>query len=250
MQLERIGTVVRPRNAWESIDLGFSLVQVWWRPLYKIWFAFTLPLLGLVYGIIYWNELGFFTGILTIWWLKPLWDRLILHFLSHILFGECLGVYATFKALPQLLFKTRLFYALTFGRFILPRSFLLPIWQLEGSKGRIRRQREKLLQKHTRNTAVWLTLVCLHFELIIYLSLFGISYLLTPPVYQLDFHGFIFAEPGWMDSMKIIFSGVALSIVEPLYVAGGFVLYLNRRIHLEGWDIELTFRQLASRLST
>jgi hypothetical protein len=40
---------------------------------------------------------------------------------------------------------------------------------------------------------------------------------------------------------------VALSLIEPLYVASGFTLYLNRRTELEGWDIEIAFRQLAAR---
>jgi hypothetical protein len=41
---------------------------------------------------------------------------------------------------------------------------------------------------------------------------------------------------------------LAISIVEPLYVAGGFALYLNRRTILEGWDVELAFRRLAQRV--
>jgi hypothetical protein len=36
--------------------------------------------------------------------------------------------------------------------------------------------------------------------------------------------------------------------VEPLYVASGFALYLNRRTQLEAWDIDLTFRRLRQRL--
>jgi hypothetical protein len=42
---------------------------------------------------------------------------------------------------------------------------------------------------------------------------------------------------------------LVMMIVEILYVSGGFVLYLNRRIILEGWDIELVFRKLSQRYS-
>jgi hypothetical protein len=35
---------------------------------------------------------------------------------------------------------------------------------------------------------------------------------------------------------------------ETLFAAGGFSTYLNRRILLEGWDIELGFRRLAQRV--
>ena len=41
---------------------------------------------------------------------------------------------------------------------------------------------------------------------------------------------------------------IAVSIVEPVYVAAGFSLYLNRRAILEGWDIELSLRRLDTRL--
>jgi Domain of unknown function (DUF4129) len=38
-----------------------------------------------------------------------------------------------------------------------------------------------------------------------------------------------------------------ISVFEPLLVAGGFGLYVNRRVFLEGWEIELAFRALAAR---
>ncbi|MGH8666537.1 MAG: DUF4129 domain-containing protein, partial [Burkholderiales bacterium] len=37
---------------------------------------------------------------------------------------------------------------------------------------------------------------------------------------------------------------IAYCAVEPLYVACGFALYLNRRTALEAWDLELRFRRL------
>ena len=37
---------------------------------------------------------------------------------------------------------------------------------------------------------------------------------------------------------------LALSIVAPFYVAGGFALYLTRRTELEAWDIEISFRRI------
>ena len=42
---------------------------------------------------------------------------------------------------------------------------------------------------------------------------------------------------------------VAVSLIEPLYVAGGFAIYLNRRTLLEGWDIEVALRRLADRIA-
>ncbi len=39
-----------------------------------------------------------------------------------------------------------------------------------------------------------------------------------------------------------------MTLVELFYVGGGFGLYLNCRTHLEGWDVEISFRRLAKRL--
>jgi len=38
-------------------------------------------------------------------------------------------------------------------------------------------------------------------------------------------------------------------LLEPLYVATGFMLYLNRRTILEAWDVELSFRRMHKRLT-
>jgi len=61
---------------------------------------------------------------------------------------------------------------------------------------------------------------------------------------------FLNEDPGLLVnalSMGLYF--LVMMIVETLYVSGGFVLYLNRRIILEGWDIELVFRKLSKRYS-
>ncbi len=44
-----------------------------------------------------------------------------------------------------------------------------------------------------------------------------------------------------------LLSYLAISVVAPFYVACGFCLYINRRTLLEGWDIELVFKNLAQR---
>jgi hypothetical protein len=43
--------------------------------------------------------------------------------------------------------------------------------------------------------------------------------------------------------LALYMCGIAL--IEPLYVAGGFALYLNRRTALEGWDLEVQLRRIA-----
>jgi hypothetical protein len=55
--------------------------------------------------------------------------------------------------------------------------------------------------------------------------------------------------PGWWSMTDGIAYIVAVCVIEPLYVAGGFAVYLNRRTLLEGWDIEVALRRLAQRVS-
>lgn len=245
MQLNRIQAVVRPRNPWESIDLGFSMVQQWWKPLYQIWFTLMLPLFLSIFLLFYENLL---IATLIFWWLKPLYDRILLHFFSRALFGEQPTIRQTLKILPRLLFKTRLFWVLSLGRLEFARSFNLAVWQLEGLQGPKASERRRLLQMHTRSTAVWLTIVCIHFELLLQLSLFVLAYLMLPITENSDFFYTLFYETAlWVEMLSFIFMFLIISIIEPLYVAAGFALYLNRRTHLEGWDIELIFRQIAAK---
>ena len=247
MQLNRIQAVVRPRNPWESLDLGFSMVQEWWKPLYKIWFALMLPLFLTVFVLFYENLL---IATLILWWLKPLYDRILLHFFSRALFGEQPTIRQTLKILPSLLFKTRLFWVLSLGRIELARSFNLPVWQLEGLRGPKASQRRRLLRINTRSTAVWLTIVCIHFEVLLQLSLFVLAYLMLPITENTDFFYTLFYEEAlWVDILSLLFMFLIISIIEPLYVAAGFALYLNRRTHLEAWDIELIFRRIAAHLA-
>jgi len=60
-----------------------------------------------------------------------------------------------------------------------------------------------------------------------------------------------FSDGGILPGLILnIFAFISLSIIEPFYVASGFSLYLNRRTHLEAWDIELKFRSLAKRVGS
>ena len=49
--------------------------------------------------------------------------------------------------------------------------------------------------------------------------------------------------------MGAVLGTLAVSLIEPMYVAAGFTLYLQRRTMLEGWDIELRFRHLTDRVA-
>jgi hypothetical protein len=187
-----------------------------------------------------------------IWWLKPAFERLPLHILSRALFADTPSLRESLKAFPKLL-KPQLLASLTWRRLSLTRSFNLPIQQLEGLSGRARQQRLLTLGKQYTRAPTWLTIIGLHIEMALWLGMLALLYLLIPAQLQLDWNWQKLLESSqddwlWAEHLSNLLYVLALMIWEPIYVACGFTLYLNRRTELEAWDVELVFRNLAQRL--
>ncbi len=248
MRLEEINIQLRPRSASEALDLGRVMMHSWpggaWRAWGGTYLAFGLPLLLLL-----WEHQGI--AILLIWWLKPVADRALLFAFSRSLFGTRTGIRDAWRSLPGLLRKSGLIAALTFRRFSLRRAFLLPVWQLEGQRGRAARRRGRLLSSRVDNLSVGLTVFCSTMSLALAISLILVMQMFVPEGREGIFRPSEWAIAGKTpDSVFFILNLVymaAESVVEPFYIASGFSLYLNRRSELEGWDIELAFRHMSAR---
>lgn len=252
MQLNQITTAIRLRSAWEAVDLGSTLMQAQWRGIYPAW---TLLLFSLAVLLLLATPNDYVPFLsLGIWWLKPLYDRVLLHIVSRQLFQESPSMAEVFNALPQLVWHTGLVGALTWRRFSLSRGFNLPIWQLEQLRGEPRQARQNLLLQQSHSYALWLTIACLHLEYVVVFGLYALIVLLDPTGYSLEFLRSFFLEGFdetvlyWGGLLGFITYVVAVWLIEPLYIAASFTLYLNRRTHLEAWDIELAFRSLGERL--
>ncbi len=250
MQPADIAVALRRRTPYEACDLGLSMLQRWRRQVYGAHLAVggTLAALALAGA---WIANAAWIAFLVIWWLKPLYDRVVLHVLSRAVFGELQRPREVLAHAKEWL-GTGLFFALSFGRFDLARSFNLPVRQLEGQRGRSGRARAAVLGKRARSYAVWLLIVCLHLEFVLYWSLQSLVDLFVPAKAQ---------EGQW--AWEAIFAGssggqawgfgdalayaTAVLLFEPFYVAAGFGLYLNRRTLLEGWDIEVALRRIAEK---
>ena len=251
MQLERIAAVIRPRGGWEAVDFGFAMAQRWRGPVWRAWWAVVAPAWALAYAPL---ALGIhpLLGLVVAWWLRPLFDRVPLAVLSRALFGESPRPGDVARSLPRL-WGAGALGALTVRRLDPVRSFHLPVHQLERVTGAARRDRLAVLGRQRLDVAAGLTLACWVMELFVLTALFTLAAMLVPS-------GF---DVAWGDHLGGLFTGeahpafvllagalafLALALIEPFYVAGGFALYLDRRTHLEGWDVELTFRRLARRL--
>ncbi|HWA37205.1 MAG TPA: hypothetical protein VG873_05010, partial [Burkholderiales bacterium] len=239
---------LRPRGGWQAMDLGFRMARTWWRPAWGAWLAAYLPAAALLHAAF--PDRPWLAAAL-LWWLTPVFDRFVLHIMSRAVFGEPPGVGETLAAWRDIL-RPGLLAGLTFLRLDPLRSYMLPVWQLEKQTGRDARARRRVLGSRLRGAAFWLTVTCLHFQLVVLLSLGFAAWLLMPAGADVSFGFAELMDPddgtwwNWLDSACYV---VAVSVVQPFYVAAGFSLYLNRRTILEGWDIELQLRRLAGRLA-
>ncbi len=253
MKLDDITTNIRLRSPWEAVDLGFAMVQHYARWIFPAWAL----LLGSVFLILWVITPEAYKAYipLVLWWFKPLYDRVLLHIISHQMFNQQLSTAAVVSALPNLVFRTGLLSALTFRRFSLSRGFNLPIWQLEQLRGKPRRERQELLHLQAHSQAVWLTIACAHLEYVVILSLYVLIIMLDPTDGSWNYILSAFTETFdtetqyWGNLLYDVLYILTLLVVEPLYTAASFSLYLNRRTQLEAWDIELAFRNLGARLS-
>lgn len=249
MRLADLRLAVRPRLPYEAMDLGIRLVQSEAGLVWRTWFAVTLPVALLTLLLVL--RTGNSAWSLLLWWLKPLYDHALLLVLSRRVFGDALTPGATLQLLAGT-WRQGLGGHLLWRRLSMSRAYLLPVWQLENLPAAERATRLTLLRHQYIGRARWLHLVMLHFEL--FLSITAISLL------------FWFAPEGSVPELWDLFSSgnnagsfvlastlvayyLAMSLIEPFYVAAGFTLYLNRRTDLEAWDLELAFRHLRERLA-
>ena len=251
MRLSEATVVIRPRRTWEAIDLGVLLSQRHRRLLMTSWAIVTLPVFALL-SVLLWDSPTL--AVFIFWWLKPAFERLPLFILSTSLFGETPTLKQALRQWPRLL-KPQLIASLTWRRLSLSRSFLMPVMQLEGLEGQAREQRLQVLMQRDANASRWLTIIGVHLESALWIGLMMLFYLLLPQQIEVDWgwQALISASQQdwrWLEHLSNLFYVLVLIVWEPIYVACGFSLYLNRRTVLEAWDLELVFRRLRQRLST
>ncbi len=248
MQLDKIAIKLRPRGGLEAVDLGFSLAIHWWRSVFLAWW---LPVLPLAIAL----HLGFshnpWIAVLILWWLKPLFDRFVLYSISRRVFGLPTGAADLLGAWRQII-SPGLLYALTLARLDPARSYNLPVSVLERQSGTAARRRRGLLGRRFYGTAAGLTLVCFSLQLIVQAGLeVSVGLFFQPggdPLNETDQSLPIqFVTGQWWEWSDSVYFLIAVGIIEPLYVAAGFSLYLNRRVVLEGWDVELALKRLVTR---
>ena len=245
MQLDRLDAVLRPRNTWEAIDLGLQMARHHFLRLWLLWWLSALPVA--LIAILLLREYPSFIGT-AVWWFKPIFEPLLVLWLSRALFGDHLTMRETARHWWQVT-RRRLLANLLWRRLSPNRSFFMPITVLEGAD-RVSWSKRAKLFKRDYSGGFWLTIVGVHFETILLLGLVTGIVLLIPsdllPKWDLmDWFADNNAIVNWVTAVSSL---LVMSLFAPFYVAGGFALYLSRRTDLEAWDIELNFRRFVQKL--
>ncbi len=247
MNLDQVTIEIRPRSAWEAVDLGLLMAKRWWLPMMKIWLLVSFPFFIFTLLI---PDNWFWVGALFIWWLKPVLERPLLHILSHAVFNELPDTRSTFKLFPSLALK-QIFASLTWRRLSPTRGMDLPVVQLEGLSGTRRQDRLGVMHRVDSSPASWITFMGLLLEIFLWVGMISFIWAFIPREIDIEWANFFFdQESSNLHLLQLSIWYLALSLTAPFYVACGFSLYLNRRIKLEAWDIDIAFRRIANKRST
>jgi len=251
MRLDQMTVALRVRSPWQAMDLGLRMVRANARAIWLPYFLFA----GSVFLVC--NLLAFlldqlWLGWFLIWWLKPVFDRIPLHVLSHVTFGN----YPSFRDTIRAPFKWRfglLASWLTYRRFSLWRCMSMPIDILEGLRSERLSLRRSVLIGAVSSQVIGLSFICIVFEWVLMTSLIALLlYLLIPIEYLKDSVQKIYRvyldTPIFAELALNTFYFISVAIISPFYVGAGFATYLNRRTQLEAWDIEIAFKRIATRL--
>ncbi len=247
MRLDRLIINLRERTPWEAMDLGTRLVISLTKKIIIPWVSILIIFTTMS---VYIQASGYpWTGLFLFWLFKPVYDSLLLFILSNELFSEKLSPNDVFKNLFVWL-KPGLKHSIYWWRLSPVRSFSMPVHNLEGLTGGMRKKRLKILQKDTSGYAVGLTIMALNYELLINMSIYMlIAFFIPDELYSTLWSFFESADE---TTAGLIFNtliyALTVFLIEPLYLSAGFLLYLNRRVKLEAWDIELVFKQINNRL--
>jgi hypothetical protein len=246
MQLSEFKAIARPRSEWQAIDLGIVMARAWY---FKLLVAWAVPAV-LVYSVLllfFWDST--WISIFIIWWCKPLWERPILFIASRQLFDEQVSPRQVVRQYLSMI-KTDWFLWLSLRRFSIYRAFDMPVTLLEGLKGKERQKRLGLLHRRFSSGASWLLITLFHIEGFLLFGFLTGLYFLLPQGVELNWNELVTEQETLSSHLYNTFWVLTMALIAPFYVCCGFFLYLQRRIDLEGWDIEINFRQLAKRRSS
>lgn len=245
MNLEHVTARLRPRHPWEAVDLGVALFQRHFGLLVRTWAITVLPVVALLWAL---TGGGAFLLPLLLFWFKPVFERVPVFVLGRALFASPPTLGAVAKAVPRLWGRHTLV-GLFPHRLNPARGILTPVVVLEGVRGKALRERQRLIAQDHGGKASFVAFAGAHFESFVALLLHGSIWTLVPddflPKFDFDDWERMLASVGAYQHVSNAIFVVTYSLNGLLHASCGFALYIDRRAHLEGWDLDVAFRRLA-----
>lgn len=237
MRADALELRLRPRSPWEAADLGIRFAQRHWRELHRCHAVVTVPVVALCIAS---HEIAPFLPLLLLFIAKPWIDRVSLFVLSRAAFGLRTSLGDLWRNQWHVLWRA-LLPSITWRRLSPWRSFTQPIYQLEGSRVRLRRR--QLGSRH-RGPALLVTSMFSLVETFLVVALVGLIASFMPTERGSDEVMQQLAELRTFAELYLpALYGCVMLLLEPFYVAAGFAMYLNRRTELEAWDVEQELRR-------
>ena len=243
MKVDAIRLDLRPRGMFEAADLGVRLVTAHLR---SVWTSCAPVYAFVVLVAVAMLSFGSGWAVLTVIWLKPWLDRSILFVLARAVFGEETRFADVWAARRAVAWKG-LLGALTIRRLSPWRSYVQPVLQLEGQRGKARRERVARILGPHRGAALAMQIAFATIESALMFGLAALIPWLMPADEQRPWLALLLEGGSWVTGVALACFIVAVAIVEPFFVGAGFAMYLNRRVELEAWDIEQEFRHAFAR---
>ncbi|MFL6682737.1 MAG: hypothetical protein ACJ8IK_30640 [Burkholderiaceae bacterium] len=243
MKAEQLQLALRPRPAYEAVDLGVEMTQRSGRSLLRAYLPFALLLLVACGATI---EIARWLPSLLLWWCLPWLDRTLLDIYARQAFGDTTTFADAWEARRRAPWPPMLGW-LTLWRLSWWRAYSMPVGQLEGQTGSARRQRVKAILRAHRGAAAMMQGTFSTIVLCLAAGLVALIPWMTPGLHP-------FGDIEWLgdDStatqllLYLAYAGAVL-FIEPFFVAAGFAMYLNRRVELEAWDVEQDLRHAFER---
>lgn len=244
MDITKLSFIPRRRTAWEVFDLTQIVVRTNFWGMMKIVALLYTPL-----GLALWAIFSAETASYIIWWLKPVLERPLLDFLAKNTFSQPASAWSCISSLKKLS-VTDVFTSLTINRFSPNRAYLSPITQLEKLKGSDKRSRKNILLFNGQHRQTFWMIFCVHIEMLFTFLLVAIFINFIPQGVAFDdqFNMSNMANSGFAQIYFLSYL-LTIQVIAPYFVTGGFLGYLNTRVNIEAWDIELAFKQIANKVA-
>ena len=176
MKAEQLQLALRPRPAYEAVDLGVAMTQRSGKSLVRAFLPLALLLVVACGATV---EIAPWLPSTLLWWFKPWLDRTLLHIYARQAFGEETRFNDAWEArraapwLPMLAL-------LSVWRLSFWRAYSMPVAQLEGQTGAARRQRVKAIVRNHRGAAMMMQSTFSWIEALLMLGLVALLPWMTP----------------------------------------------------------------------